>query len=218
MGYWLKSFNKIPHPVPGVTFTVPQINNLPNITIGIFIVVAFIWGWLSDGLGGKRWPFIYAGAVITLIFSIVLREMPLYSNIHGRKIVYWLSQFGFGAGPLILSWINEICSADTEKRALLVAMGNDLAYVVQAVAPNFVWKITAFPAAKKGYLWSIVLQVLLIAVTGTIQLLLWRDKKRAIKVDSEGFLPEFSDSGSPALEGSEFDEKKVTRTKEITLD
>jgi ACS family pantothenate transporter-like MFS transporter len=38
-----------------------------------------------------------------------------------------------GAGPLILSWINEICSDDTEKRALLVAAANDLAYVVQAV-------------------------------------------------------------------------------------
>lgn len=41
-----------------------------------------------------------------------------------------------GAGPLILSWINEICSADTEKRALLVAMGNDFAYVVQAVVSS----------------------------------------------------------------------------------
>jgi ACS family pantothenate transporter-like MFS transporter len=57
-------------------------------------------------------------------------------------------------------------------------MGNDLAYVVQAVvgfsalcevttetdagqAPNFVWKTTAFPAARNGYLWSIVLQILL---------------------------------------------------------
>lgn len=38
-----------------------------------------------------------------------------------------------GAGPLILTWINEICSDDTEKRALIVALGNDLAYVVQAV-------------------------------------------------------------------------------------
>jgi ACS family pantothenate transporter-like MFS transporter len=27
MGYWLKSFNKHPPPVPGVSFTVPQINN-----------------------------------------------------------------------------------------------------------------------------------------------------------------------------------------------
>jgi ACS family pantothenate transporter-like MFS transporter len=81
-----------------------------------------------------------------------------------------------------LSWINEICSADTEKRALLVAMANDLAYVVQAVvsvygerrgrpeglrltlsfqAPNFVWKTTEFPAAHKGYTWVVTLQGLL---------------------------------------------------------
>lgn len=76
--------------------------------------------------------------------------MPLYSNINGRIVVYWLSNIGVsfpysrsligklmllqnGAGPLILSWINEVCSTDTEKRALLVAMANDLAYVVQAV-------------------------------------------------------------------------------------
>jgi MFS transporter, ACS family, pantothenate transporter len=96
-----------------------------------------------------------------LIFSIVLRQMPLYDDVHGRKVVFWLSQIGFGAGPLILSWINEICSSDTEKRALLVAAGNDFAYVVQAVAPNFVWKTTDFPAARKGYTWSIVLEVLL---------------------------------------------------------
>ncbi|MAB90532.1 MAG: hypothetical protein CMJ90_13895, partial [Planctomycetes bacterium] len=60
-----------------------------------------------------------------------------------------------------LSWINEICSDGTEKRALLVAAGNDFAYVVQAVAPNFVWKTTEFPAARKGYVWSIILNILL---------------------------------------------------------
>lgn len=26
MGYWLKSFNKEPYPVPGTHFTIPQIN------------------------------------------------------------------------------------------------------------------------------------------------------------------------------------------------
>lgn len=65
------------------------------------------------------------------------------------------------AGPLILSWINEICAGDLEKRALLVAAGNDLAYVVQAVAPNFVWKTVNFPNAQAGFTWSIVLQILL---------------------------------------------------------
>ncbi|KAG9678701.1 MFS general substrate transporter, partial [Aureobasidium melanogenum] len=180
MGYWLKSFNAHPPPVPGRHYTVPQINNLPLPNTAIFIVMALSWGWLSDGpLKGARWPFIYAGAIITMIFHIALLKMPLYTDITGRMVVYWFANIGMGAGPLILSWVNEICSADTEKRALLVAMANDLAYVVQAVAPNFVWKTTAFPAARKGYTWVVVLQGILIVVTATIQLLLRRDKKNA---------------------------------------
>jgi len=217
MGYWLKSFDKKPPPVPGVSFSVPQINNLPLTTIGLFIVMAFVWGWLSDGpFRGARWPFIYAGAVLTLIFTVLMRQMPLYENIHGRKVVFWLSQLGFGAGPLILSWINEICSGDTEKRALLVAIGNDLAYVVQAVAPNFVWKTADFPAAKKGYLWCIVLQILLVIVTATIQLLLWRDKKKAVKAESEGSLAASGETDGASLEASDINEKAV-HTKEIPL-
>lgn len=36
------------------------------VTTGIFVVVALSWGWLSDGCRGIRWPFIYAGAIITV--------------------------------------------------------------------------------------------------------------------------------------------------------
>lgn len=87
---------------------------VPLLTIGIFIVVAFTWGLLSDGpCRGARWPFIYAGAVITVseqhpasffyvisynklqvMFCALLRQMPLYSNVDGRMAVYWLSQTG----------------------------------------------------------------------------------------------------------------------------
>ncbi|KAF2656229.1 MFS general substrate transporter [Lophiostoma macrostomum CBS 122681] len=215
MGFWLKSFNKKPAPVPGTHFSVPDINNLPLITNAIFVGMAFLWGWASDGpCRGARWPFIYAGAVITLIFSIALRQMPLYGDIHGRKVVYWLANIGGGAGPLILSWINEICSDDTEKRALLVAMGNDLAYVVQAVAPNFVWKTTDFPRARKGYTWSIVLEVLLIFVTAAIQIGLWLDRKKAAKnrveneaVEAESSTDEFQSHGA----------NKTARGDEISL-
>ncbi|KAF5583454.1 transporter [Fusarium subglutinans] len=149
MGYWLKSFNDQPPPVPGTSFTIPEINT------SIFLVMALTWGWLSDGpLQGARWPFIYAGAILIIIFNILLLNMPLYSNVDGRKVVYWLSNIGHGAGPLILSWINEICSADTEKRALIVAIANDLAYVVQAVV---------------------------ILETVFIQLLLWRDRRKPVR-------------------------------------
>ncbi|KAL2157333.1 hypothetical protein VTH06DRAFT_6271 [Thermothelomyces fergusii] len=65
MGYWLKSFNDDPPPVPGRHFSVAEINNLPLPTTGIFVVMSIVWGWLSDGLcHGARWPFMYIGAVI----------------------------------------------------------------------------------------------------------------------------------------------------------
>jgi ACS family pantothenate transporter-like MFS transporter len=118
---------------------------------------------------------------------------------------------------------------------LLVAAGNDFAYVLQAVAPNFVWKTTAFPAAKKGFLYSIVLQVLLskfppkllpssvlltfllfatVFWTATIQLLLWRDKKRAAKTLSEDISVE---SSIPPFEPSDLDEKKTVHTEEVPV-
>lgn len=92
--------------------------------------------------------------------------MPLYENIHGRMVVFWLSNIGVcmsipgiwsvnclhvvkgGAGPLILTWINEICTADTEKRAFTVALANDLAYVVQAVVSAFLQSVILFYIAK----------------------------------------------------------------------
>ncbi|CAK7225278.1 hypothetical protein SCUCBS95973_005810 [Sporothrix curviconia] len=196
MGYWLKSFNADPPPVPGVSFTIRQINNLPLVCTGILIAMAFIWGWLSDALRGARWPFIYLGAVIHVGFAVAFLHMPLYDDIEQRKWVYWFSEIGGGAGPLILIWINEICSADTEKRALVVAVANDLAYVLQAIAPNFVWRTTDFPAATRGYRWSITLQVLMAAVTVAIQVLLWRDRrrdthaKRTRRTRSTGWPPE----------------------------
>lgn len=77
--------------------------------------MALSWGWLSDGpLKGARWPFIYAGAIITvssrcliecrvaklsdnisqMVFHIVLLKMPLYTDITGRMIVYWFANIG----------------------------------------------------------------------------------------------------------------------------
>lgn len=99
-----------------------------------------------------------------------------------------------------------------------MAMGNDLAYVVQAVAPNFMWKTTAFPAARKGYLWSVVLQVLLVGVTGTTQVLLWRDRRIAERRKAEDGKEEKRDSESLPLEGSDVDEKKAVSTPEVKLD
>lgn len=161
MGYWLKSFNKVPHPVPGTTWTVSQINlckfhSKPKIDVytdsdflyvvplpatAIFVVAALIFAWLSDGpLRGRRWPLIPVGAVITIIIAVALLKLPLYGHDKAHFALYYLIQVGGGAGPMILNWVSEITGGDNEKRAICVALGNDLAYVVQAIAPNFIWK------------------------------------------------------------------------------
>jgi hypothetical protein len=126
------------------------------------VVSGLFNAWLSDGLlRGERAYSIYFNAIGGIIIGVVLLNWNLYGNVTGTLVLYWFSTVTQNAGPLILSWINEICAADSEKRALLVAMGNDFAYVVQAVAPNFVWKTTEFPQARKGWTWSIVLSALL---------------------------------------------------------
>ncbi|KAJ7243446.1 major facilitator superfamily domain-containing protein [Mycena rebaudengoi] len=178
MQFWLKSFNIKPFPVPGISYSVSQIQLLPLPTTAIFVVVALTLAWVSDGPAkGSRWQFIVAGAVVTLILDAVWLALPLYSHLRAHFAYFYLLSIGNTAGPLILNWISEITQADNELRAICVALGNDLAYVVQAVAPNFVWKTTAFPRATKGYHWSIILQCLLLLWTALILYLLRRDKR-----------------------------------------
>ncbi|WVR03027.1 hypothetical protein IAU60_000016 [Kwoniella sp. DSM 27419] len=185
IGYWLKSFNaKKNPPVPGKTFTVEQINQLPLPQTGIFVFCALAFAWLSDGVfRGRRWPFIYIGAVYQLIIAIIFVNFPLYKNINATMGLYWISTAGEGAGPLILTWINEICATDTEKRAILVAAANDFAYVVQAIAPNFVWKTVDFPKARKGWIWSVALNIGLILWVTIVLLLRKRDQRKALRAD-----------------------------------
>ncbi|KAK7052448.1 hypothetical protein R3P38DRAFT_2762817 [Favolaschia claudopus] len=213
MQYWLKSFNVKPYPVPEIHYTVSQVQLLPLPATAIFFVTALTLAWVSDGPAkGLRWPFVIAGSITTLIFDTVWLSMPLYTHLRGHFAYFYLMTLGTTAGPLILNWISEITGADNELRAICVALGNDLAYVVQAVAPNFVWKTTDFPRATKGYHWSIILQFLLsetlsrdrrdlltaLSVTWTflILYLLRRDKKKG----SESAV---SDTNQPTLEPTE---------------
>ncbi len=56
-----------------------------------------------------------------------------------------------------------------------------------------------------------------VLVTGAIQLLLWRDKRKAAKLESEG-LPASQGGDSPQLQESDVDEKKAVRTAVVKLE
>lgn len=85
-------------------------------------------------------------------------------------------------------------------------------------APNFVWKTTEFPAARKGFTWSIILNSLLsewtllpplvrganrkkiVLATVVVQVLLWHDKKKVARVEE--------DSSSEAPDGLQYDSEQ----------
>ncbi len=91
MGYYLKSFNTTPPPVPGTSFTISQINLLPLPAQGIQVFGSYVFAWLSDGpYKGRRWPNIYIGAVYGAIFSFTLMSLPLYESIKGHFALYYL--------------------------------------------------------------------------------------------------------------------------------
>ncbi|KAJ5907558.1 hypothetical protein N7495_000240 [Penicillium taxi] len=189
MGYWLKSFNATPAPVPGVSFTVPQINLLPLPYTAMFAVGLLSASWISDGpLKGKRYPVIIFCGLYSMAFAIALRFLPTYTHRTAHFALYYLVGLGVGGGPSIFAWTNELCGNDFESRSFTIALTNNLSYVMNAIAPNFVWKTTAFPAAHKGLSYMAIMQGLLVVMVFIALFLQKRDEKLGFvrKGDLEG--------------------------------
>lgn len=62
--------------------------------------------------------------------------------------------------PNKTSWAHEICTGDSEERALVVAAMNEMGYVVQAWLPNIVWQQVTAPEYTTGYITAACLSLL----------------------------------------------------------
>ncbi|KAI5478848.1 hypothetical protein MNV49_004580 [Pseudohyphozyma bogoriensis] len=160
MGYWLKSFNTTPAPVPGRTYTVSQINLLPIPYLAIAAFSCVVFTSISDGpLKGRRWPIVLLCMGGNFAVSLALYVMPLYKNIAGRFVAYYFNYINVAAAMTIYAWAAEATAFDNELRAIVSATSNMLAFIINAITPNFVWKTTSFPAAKTGYIFSMSFSV-----------------------------------------------------------
>ncbi|GAA5953681.1 hypothetical protein JCM8115_004121 [Rhodotorula mucilaginosa] len=154
MPLWLKSFNTVDTGT-GLRYTVQQINHYVMPIQAIYIVTAWFFGWTSDSvLRGRRWVWPAVTTILNAAVCLTLANIPLYKHITGHFVLYYLTQVTGGMSGLLFSWANEICSADNEERALVVALMNDFAYVVQAIVPNFTWKQVDYPRAQIGLYYS----------------------------------------------------------------
>lgn len=201
MGYWLKSFNAKPKPVPGKSYTVGQINLLPLPYVAIATVATFGFNWVSDGpLKGRRWPMIFLQAVGVLSVAIVLRVIPVYGHDKAHFALYYLVGIGSGIAMGVYSWAAEETQHDNKLRAVVIAAMNMAAYTLNTILPNFVWKTVNFPAARTGYTYSISMYSALIVITGVILFLTSKNskfnKKTTADVEQDEKLPHSPSSSS----------------------
>jgi hypothetical protein len=75
-------------------------------------------------------------------------------------------------------WANEICSDDSEERAITVATMNEFAYIFQIWLPLVVWRQTDAPRYHIGYVTSTVISIFLIMTTFIVRMLHKREVKR----------------------------------------
>lgn len=66
-----------------------------------------------------------------------------------------------------MAWAHEICSADNEERAIVVATMNEMAYVLQAWLPLIVWQQIDAPQYHKGFVTITCLSICLV-ITGFV--------------------------------------------------
>ncbi|GAA5959973.1 hypothetical protein JCM21900_001446 [Sporobolomyces salmonicolor] len=179
MPLWLKSFNTVDTGT-GITYTVPQINHYVMPITGVWVLGAWIYGWTSDGiLRGRRWPWVAITTILNAVICLTLANIPLYKHIPGHFVLYYLTNLGGGISGLLFSWATEICSVDNEERSLVIALMNDLAYVVQAVVPNWTWKQVDYPKSTVGLYYSVGLSLALFFWVFLVRALHHRDLRQA---------------------------------------
>ena len=68
------------------------------------------------------------------------------------------------ADTRLCRWAHEVCAADNEERAIVVATMNEMAYVLQAWLPLIVWQQIDAPEYHKGFITITFLSAALIVV------------------------------------------------------
>ncbi|KAK3356643.1 major facilitator superfamily domain-containing protein [Lasiosphaeria hispida] len=132
-------------------FTVQQINLYPSGVFAVQIVSALVYAWISDTvLRGRRWPILFFGAVVNVITFASLAGWDIPEG--WKWACYYLAGQHVGLSGIAFTWANEICSGDTEERAIVLATMNTMVMVVASWLPLIVWQQVEAPQYRKGFI------------------------------------------------------------------
>ncbi|KAK5658150.1 hypothetical protein OQA88_2123 [Cercophora sp. LCS_1] len=181
-------------------YTVQQINLYP---VGIFAIQAFsalVFAWLSDTvLKGQRWSIILFGACLNVFVFASLAAWDI--NEKFKWACYYLAGTHVGLSGIAMTWANEICTDDTEERALVLATMNTMVGVVGTWLPLIVWQQIEAPKYHKGFVTATSLGAVCLFL---VPLIKWLQDKEAVK---RRFRLEARDDESSSSVGDEIKEK-----------
>ncbi|KAF2712168.1 pantothenate transporter liz1 [Pleomassaria siparia CBS 279.74] len=137
---WLKSTKR---------WSTAEVNLIPTAGYGAQLLSTLAYAWISDAIG-KRWPVIVGACVPAIIGCIILSVWPA-SNIPAMMAGWILTFLETGAGALIITWIQEICSASAEHRIVIIGIVEAIAFTFQAWVPLFIYNTGKAPRFPIGY-------------------------------------------------------------------
>ncbi|KAH9884347.1 pantothenate transporter liz1 [Xylariomycetidae sp. FL2044] len=140
MNLWLKATK---------LYTTEEINIIPTAGYGAQILFTLTYAWTSDAMG-TRWPMIITACVIAMTGTIILSVYPEH-NIAAMMAGWLLTFLETGAGALIITWINEICSHSAEHRAIIIGVVETAAFTFSAWVPLFIYDTGEAPHFSIGY-------------------------------------------------------------------
>ncbi|RAO66033.1 uncharacterized protein BHQ10_002045 [Talaromyces amestolkiae] len=169
-------------------YSVQQINLYPTGTYAVQIFSALVFAWVSDAfLNGQRWGVLLFGAVFNLI---TMGSLAAWNIAEGwRWACYYLAGIHVGASGIVFTWANEICTDDTEERALVLATMNSMVSVVGAWLPLLVWQQVDAPVYHKGFITATVFGAIAVILIPVMKIL--QDKE--VKDERLGFLTKGED-------------------------
>ncbi|KAF4462470.1 Major facilitator superfamily transporter [Fusarium albosuccineum] len=157
-------------------YSVEHVNVYPTVMDGLGVISTIIFAWISDTVcRGERSPPIMASGVIKIIAYTGLTVWNISAPF--KWACFMLCGAAGGISGLIFTWVQEICSDDNEKRALVSASMNEITYVFQAWLPLVIWQQVESPRYPKGFPSMLGMGIVLIAVSGVIDVLHKREKK-----------------------------------------
>lgn len=130
-------------------WTTEQVNEIPTAGYALQIVFTLSYAWTSDALR-TRGPIIAFAALVALVGAVILAVYP--ADDVAAMMAGWLLTFGeTGAGALMVTWANEVCTASAEQRVIVIGVMETLAFSFSAWVPLSIYDTGEAPRFRIGY-------------------------------------------------------------------